>query len=168
MYEEIEQDENVARGCVKVKEIIAYDFVRMEKEIDELTGKPTGKKKRIEKGSPYFCQTKEQEQAFKENNPGIRTEMFEIQLLKSTAIKYLNDPENIKQFTRPIEEVAPKETAESIPVTSPYQPTVEPSEEGTTDLTWRQQARQLGIPMYRRTKAEVLADIASQTTVSTR
>lgn len=152
MYEEIEQDENVARGCVKVKEIIAYDFVRMEKEIDELTGKPTGKKRRIEKGSPYFCQTREQEQAFKENNPGIRTEMFEIQLLKSTAIKYLNDPENIKQFTRPVEE--PVETK---PIVSPSFP----------ELDWRHQARQLGIPMYRRTKVEVLADIASQTTVST-
>lgn len=140
MYEEIEQDENVARGCVKIKEIIAYVFVRMEKEIDERTGKPTGKKKRIEKGSPYFCQTKEQEQTFKENNPGVRTEMFEIQLLKSTAIKYLNNPENIKQFTKKEEQIL---------------------SEVPEKLDWLHQAHRLGIPTDGRTKEDILAEIES-------
>ncbi len=80
MYEEVEQDENIARGCVRIKEIIAYREGQL--------------------GRMYFCQTKEQEQIFEENNPGVRTEAFSIQLLKSSAIEYLNDPENKKQFTK--------------------------------------------------------------------
>lgn len=94
MYEEMEQDENVAKGCVKVTEIIAYDVVGKKKDED-------GKETIVEKGRrPYFCQTKEQENVFTENNPGIRTETFGVQLLKSTAIKKLNDPENMKQFKK--------------------------------------------------------------------
>ena len=101
MYQEIEVLEDVARGHVKVTEIIAYDFVRMEEVIDDLTGQPTGKMKRIEKSrGPCFCQTPEDEATYKANNPDARIETFGIQLLKSTAIKYLNDPENMKQFIR--------------------------------------------------------------------
>ena len=99
MYEEIEQGENVARGCVRVIELIAYDFDRMEKEKDEQTGKYTGKEIPIEKGrAPCFCQSPEDEVVYRANNPKARIESFGIQLLKSTAIKYLNDPENMKQF----------------------------------------------------------------------
>ena len=99
MYEEIEEIEDVARGHVRVKEILTYEFVRMEEIIDDFTGKPTGNERKVEKSrGPYFCQTKEQELIFKKNNPGVRIESFSIQLLKSTAIKRLNDPENVKQF----------------------------------------------------------------------
>ncbi len=79
MYQEIEQGDNVARGCIDVKEIIAY--------------RKGGAKR-------YFCQTNEQEVLFNENNPDVRTELFSIQLLKSSAVKYLDDPENAKQFKK--------------------------------------------------------------------
>lgn len=99
MYEEIEEIEDVARGHVRVMEIIVYEFDRMEEVIDEFTGQPTGRERKVEKShGPYFCQTKEQELIFKENNPGVRIESFNVQLLKSTAIKYLNSPKNMKQF----------------------------------------------------------------------
>lgn len=99
MYEEIEEIEDVARGHVKVKELIVYEFDRMEEVIDDQTGKPSGKMRKVEKSrGPYFCQTKEQEVIFAENNPKVRIETFTIQLLKSTAIKKLNDPDNMKQF----------------------------------------------------------------------
>jgi len=109
MYREVEQDENVARGCVKVTEIIAYDAT---KEPRRYTPEKPGIKGEIRKDrdgnilyvevprKPCFCQTKEQEAVFAENNPDVRTETFEIQLLKSTAIKYLDDPENMKQFEK--------------------------------------------------------------------
>lgn len=99
MYQEIEALEDVAKGHVVVKELIAYDFDRMEEVIDELTGQPTGKMRKIEKSrKPCFCQTPEDEAIYKANNSEARIETFGIQLLKSTAIKYLNDPENMKQF----------------------------------------------------------------------
>ena len=97
----IEQGENVARGCVKVTEIIAYDATKEERRNteNEVKKDKDGNILYVEAPrKPYFCQTKEQETIFSENNPGVRTETFEIQLLKSTAIRYLNDPENMKQF----------------------------------------------------------------------
>lgn len=96
MYQEVMQDEDVARGCVKITEIIAYDIVGKKKD-DE------GIDRIIEKGrQPCFCQNREDVSIYAQNNPGVRTETFTIQVLKSTAIKYLNDPENMKQFGRKI------------------------------------------------------------------
>ena len=101
MYREEEQDESVARGCVRIKQVIAYDFVRNETVMDELTGKPTDMKKKIEKGrKPCFYQDVEDFLIFKENNPKARLETFNIQMLRSTAIKYINKPSNMKQFKR--------------------------------------------------------------------
>jgi len=101
MYVKMEPDDNVARGCVRVKELIAYDFDRMEKEKDEHTGKYTGREIPIEKGrKPCFCQTAEDEAIYRANNPKARIESFDIQLLESTAIEKLNDPENMKQFIK--------------------------------------------------------------------
>ena len=100
MYREIEQDETVSKGYVRVTEVIAYDFVRKEKIKDELTGKPTDMTRDIEKSrGPYFCQDSEDLVIFKKNNKKARIETFGIQMLKSTAIKYMNSPENIAQFT---------------------------------------------------------------------
>ena len=88
-------------GCVAVTEIIAYDFVKMEKERDELSGDLTGKEIKIEQSrGPYFCQTKEQERIFGENNPDARKESFGIQLLESTAKEFMNKPENVDQFKK--------------------------------------------------------------------
>ena len=144
LYEEMEQMGDVARGHVEVKEIIAYDFVRREYVKDEF-GNKTDKQRVVENGRPpYFCQTKEQEVIFKENNPDARIETFSVQLLKSTAIKYLDDPRNVKQFTKE----------------EPVQTFQEP------ESNWREQAKALGIVMFQRSKEDVLADIASQTTTS--
>lgn len=169
MYKEVEQNENVARGYVEVTEIIAYDYVGKEEVIDDLTGEPTGQMRIVEKGrSPYFCQDKEDVRIFMDNNPGtrtedankvviaasgVRTETFVIQLFKSTAIKYLNAPRNMKQFERP------EEVSEA--VASPVQTLQKP------EPNWREQAKALGIPMFQRSKEEVLADIVEQTTTST-
>jgi len=101
MYREEEQDETVARGCVRVTEVIAYDFVRMETVMDELTGKPTEMKRKIEKGrEPYFYQNSEDFVAFRDNNPDARLESFDIQMRKATAIKRLNKKSNVIQFTK--------------------------------------------------------------------
>ncbi len=107
--EDIEQGDNVARGCVEIIEIIAYDATKEpRRHIPEKAG-GTGEIMKDKDGNilyveigrkPYFCQTKEQEIIFSENNPGVRTETFGIQILKSSAIKYMNDPENKKQFTK--------------------------------------------------------------------
>ena len=176
MYEEIEQGDEVARGHVQVKEIIAYDATKTprrhppEKEglVGEIWKDKDGNILYVENGRPpYFCQTKEQEVIFKENNPDARIETFGIQLLKSTAIKYLNDPRNVKQFTKKEEvhkSLLPTHTemcVDAFNIASKGEALENP------ELTWRQQAKQLGIPMYRRTKEEVLADIAKQTTTST-
>lgn len=48
----------------------------------------------------YFCKTAEEQQIFAENNPGVKTESFNIELQEVTAEKHLNDPENKKQFTK--------------------------------------------------------------------
>ncbi len=109
MYEEREQTENVARGHVEVVEIIGYEATKEPRrhppERDGVKGAVRKDKEgnilyvEISRG-PYFCQTPEQEQIFKENNPKLRTESFTVQLLKSTAIKYLDSPRNMKQFVR--------------------------------------------------------------------
>ena len=57
MYEEVEQTDEVARGHVQVKEIIAYDFVERKKVIErDKVGNVIGEKWVIvENGrKPYF------------------------------------------------------------------------------------------------------------------
>ncbi len=51
---------------------------------------------------PYFCQDPEDAQIFTESNPDTRTESFTVQVRKSTAIKYLDAPDNMKQFERKV------------------------------------------------------------------
>jgi hypothetical protein len=167
LYEEVEQGDEVAKGHVAVKEIIAYDFVERKKVIekDKLGNEIGSKWVIIENGrKPYFCQTKEQELIFKENNPGVRevdsnkvviaasgvrTESFSIQLLKSTAIKYLNDPRNVKQFTKK-EPIEIKETVDT-----------------PEKLDWLHQAHRLGIPTDGRTKEDIVSEIAASKQIPT-
>ena len=166
MYKEIEQMGDVARGHVEVKEIIAYDFVEKRKVIEkEKVGNEIGIKwVTIENGrAPYFCQTKEQEVIFKENNPDARIETFSIQLLKSTAIKYLDDPRNVKQFIKPVEPHL--SSINDAAIANIDDVIIEAL--GHKKPNWREQAKQLGIPMYRRTKVEVLADIAASQQIPT-
>ena len=186
LYKEIEQGDEVARGHVQVKEIIAYDFVEKRKVIerDKMGNEIGSKMVIIENGrKPYFCQTKEQELIFKENNPGVRTEdfnsgvrteSFSIQLLKSTAIKYLDDPRNVKQFMRHVEEPTEdqifqsqkQDTVAAFNLASKGESSDEP------EPTWRQQAKQLGIPLNKETggsrkKEDVLTDIVARLTQTT-
>lgn len=114
----------------------------------------------------YFCRTSEEEQIFSEKHPGVETETFHIELLNSTADKYLNDPENRKQFTRPVE--VTEEPAEAVSMASPT------FVEKPVESTWRQKAKELGIPVHKeppgsgmRKKEDVLADIIDRITVST-
>ena len=51
-------------------------------------------------GKTYFCETSQEQHVFSENNPDVKTETFHIELEDSTARRYLNDPENKKQFTK--------------------------------------------------------------------
>lgn len=159
LYEEIEQGDEVARGHVEVNEIIAYDFIEKKKVIekDKLGNEIGSKWVIIENGrKPYFCQTKEQELIFLENNPGVRseesnsgvrTESYSIQLLKSTAIKYLNDPRNVKQFRKKEEEQVFSETPEK--------------------LDWLHQAHRFGIPTDNRSKEDIVAEIAASQQIPT-
>ena len=101
MYRDEEQDETVARGCVRVTQVNAYDFVRKEIVKDELTGEDTDRERVIEKSrGPYFYQDSEDFIVFKENNPDARLETFGIQVLKSTAVKRMDNPKNMKQFRK--------------------------------------------------------------------
>jgi hypothetical protein len=111
MYQEIEQEENVARGHVAVIEIICYKATKKARrhppEKNGLEGEimkdKDGNTKYVEISSgPYFCQDPEDEQLFTENNPDIRTESFTVQLRKSTAVKYIDAPDNMKQFERKV------------------------------------------------------------------
>ena len=111
MYKEIEQEENVARGCVEVIEIIAYDATKEPRRQEpERDGTP-GEIKKDRHGNtiykeigrePYFCQDPEDVVIFKENNPDARIEKFTIQVRKSTAIQYLDKKRNMKQFERKV------------------------------------------------------------------
>ena len=109
MYREVEQDDNVARGHVEVIEIIAYDRTKEPKRHPLERGETKGRVKKdddgnvlyVEKGrAPYFCQDPEDALIFAENNPDARTETFTVQVRKSTAVKYLDAPENMKQFEK--------------------------------------------------------------------
>lgn len=73
------ETENVGVGMKKVTQIIAY---------------------RKNSAQSYFCSTPEQERVFAENNLNVKTETFRIELLTSTANRYLNNQENKKQFTK--------------------------------------------------------------------
>ncbi len=109
MYREIEQDDNVARGHVEVIEIIAYDATKEPRRHPpdknqvkgEIMKDRDGNTKYVEiSRGPYFCQDPEDASTFAENNPDTRTETFTVQVRKSTAIKYLDSPENMKQFKK--------------------------------------------------------------------
>lgn len=109
MYREVEQNENVARGHVEVIEIIAYDATKEQRRHPLDKGQTVGDVMKdkddnvlyVERSrGPYFCQDPEDALVFSENNPDTRTETFTVQIRKSTAIQYLDSPENMKQFKK--------------------------------------------------------------------
>ncbi len=109
MYREIEQNENIARGHVEVIEIIAYDATKEPRRQPLEKGQTKGDIRKDKDGNilyveisrgPYFCQDPEDTLTFAENNPDTRTETFTVQVRKSTAIKYIDAPENMKQFKK--------------------------------------------------------------------
>ncbi len=109
MYREVEQDENVARGHVEVIELIPYKATKEPRRYPPEKDGIIGEKIRDKEGNvlfvetttgPYFCQDPEDILVFEENNPDVRIENFTVQVRKSTAMKYLNATENMKQFVR--------------------------------------------------------------------
>lgn len=111
MYQEIEQGDEVARGHVKVTEVIAYDATkkvrRLLPEKHGMIGEPMtdagGKTMYVEVArKPFFCQDSEDVRFLKEKNPTARIETFGIQMLKSAAIKYIEDPYNLRAFGRKV------------------------------------------------------------------
>jgi len=94
MFEEIEQGDDIAKGHVKVIQLNVYEVVGTKKnEYGETIPDKEGR------GS-FFCQDPEDVNVFMKLNPKLETEQFTVQLMKSTAIKYINNPENMKRFGR--------------------------------------------------------------------
>ncbi len=52
------------------------------------------------KGRKYFCETDLEQHLFTENNPGVVTESYNIELPTDIADRYLSNPENKKQFVK--------------------------------------------------------------------
>lgn len=100
MYRVVEQGDNVAKGHVEVTELIAYDPIGKKIGDDgKVMTDVKGREILIEKSrGPYFCQDREDVLFFTQNNRSSRIESFSIQVLKSTAKKYIDNPENMKQF----------------------------------------------------------------------
>ncbi len=51
-------------------------------------------------GKKYICETAAEVAIFAENNPGVKTDTYHIELPNHIIQGYLDDPENKKQFTR--------------------------------------------------------------------
>lgn len=51
-------------------------------------------------GKKFICVTAEEESIFAQNNPGVEVETYHIELPEHVIQGYLDDPENMKQFTR--------------------------------------------------------------------
>ena len=111
MFQEVEQDEDVARGFVKVREFIAYKATKAPRRYAPEKPGLAGEIKKDKDGSilyvevaygPYYCQQieEDEEEIFKENHPDKRIETFTIQLKKATARRKIDNPENMKQFRR--------------------------------------------------------------------
>lgn len=87
------------KSKVDLLEILAKS--RVAAPSPEAQIEPMVKVKQINAGGKrYFCKTIQEQQIFAENNPGVKTESFDIELQSETAKGYLEDPENIKQFTK--------------------------------------------------------------------
>ena len=97
-YEEINERINGLANRVELLEIIAKSQPATQPE-----SRPESMKKVIQinaRGKTYFCATNQEQQIFTQNNPGVETETFNIELTSDVADRYLNDPENKKQFTK--------------------------------------------------------------------
>ena len=79
-------NEDVAIGCAKVKQLNAYK----KKMVN-------GKATRGE-GKMYFCKTSEDIRIFKENNPDLLVETFDVDLPKSVVKDYIDKGKD--QFVR--------------------------------------------------------------------
>lgn len=66
-----------------------------------------GQKKIIQinaKGKKYFCETPQEQQIFAENNPGVKTETFNLEMPIAIANGRLNAPGNKEQFAKQAKE----------------------------------------------------------------
>lgn len=98
--DEIQEKLRSLENRIEMLEILAKKQTQENSESQEME---TRLKKVIQinaDGKRFFCTTPQEQQIFIENNPGVRMETFNIELLEYTANEYLNDPENKKQFER--------------------------------------------------------------------
>ena len=96
--ENLKEKFEMLKGKVELLEILAKQPA--VPKVEEVQIKLVKVKQINANGKSYFCKTQQEQQVFAENNPGVKTESFDIELQEATAEKYLNDPENIKQFTK--------------------------------------------------------------------
>lgn len=96
-YDIIQEKLDNLENRVQLLEVIAKkQLTELEPLVDEV-------KKVIQinaKGKTYFCTTSQEQYIFSQNNPGVETETFNIELPVSLANEYLNKPENKEQFTK--------------------------------------------------------------------
>lgn len=91
-FKDIEQDEDVVRGHIKVIQLITYAVVGKKKnEFDEWVDQREGR-------GMYFCQTEEDKEYFVRKHPDLIIESFTIQLKQQAAMDYLNDLHNMDAF----------------------------------------------------------------------
>ena len=109
MYQDIEQGENVARGCASVIEVIPYDITKEPRRHPPDRDRMEGDIMKDKNGNtlyveiprkPLFCQDPEDVTVFTESNPKVRVETFTIQIRKTTAKNYIDSEYNMKSFGR--------------------------------------------------------------------
>lgn len=101
--DKIQEKLNDLENRVQLLEIIA------KKQASETQPEPQqDKPKKIiqinAKGKKYFCETPQEQRIFSENNPGVKTETFNIEMPILIANERLNAPGNKKQFTKQAKE----------------------------------------------------------------
>ncbi len=97
-----QDDEGIAATTEKPKNMDVIQIntkPKMAKAKFDKRGQMIENAKVVVPGKKYFCITPEEQQVFSENNPGVETETFKVELPVFIANRYLNDPENKKQFT---------------------------------------------------------------------
>lgn len=82
----------------KMKKLIQINVKPTVRRVKGKGGLPTDIL--VKEGRTYFCETQQEQRLFLENNPGVETETFNIEMPDYIAAKRLNAPENKKQFER--------------------------------------------------------------------
>lgn len=101
--QELEEKLNILENRVQLLEIIAKAGTQQQlaempktKKVIQINAYKGGR------GEKYFCMTQQEQSIFAENNPGVKTETFKVELPDYVANERLNDPENKKQFVKKV------------------------------------------------------------------